>query len=95
MCDKEHISESVRVNSLGMEFLEDEFSKLNIEYIDSVGNFISFKTKRATHEIYEDFLKNGIIIRPIESYDMPNFLRVTIGTATENSAFIETLEQLL
>lgn len=95
LCDKDHISESVRVNSLGMEFLEDEFSKLNIEYIDSVGNFISFKTKRATHEIYEDFLKNGIIIRPIESYDMPNFLRVTIGTATENSAFIETLEQLL
>ena len=95
LCDKEHISESVRVNSLGMEFLEDEFSRLNIKYIDSVGNFISFKTKRATHEIYEDFLKNGIIIRPIESYDMPNFLRVTIGTASENSAFIETLEQLL
>lgn len=95
LCDEAHILESVKVNSLGMAFLEDKFSKLNIEFIESVGNFISFKTKRASQVLYEDFLKKGIILRPIESYDMPNFLRVTIGKAAENSKFIEALEQLL
>lgn len=45
--------------------------------------------------IYEDLLAKGVIVRPIGVYEMPNHLRVTIGTASENERFVETLKQVL
>ena len=40
-------------------------------------------------------MQRGIIIRPIDLYDMPNYLRVTIGTEEENTLFLNTLSTLL
>jgi histidinol-phosphate aminotransferase len=45
--------------------------------------------------IYLELLKRGVIVRPVANYEMPNHLRVTIGTQKENSKFLSALRDIL
>jgi len=45
--------------------------------------------------MFTNLMKKGVIVRPVDLYDMQDFIRVTIGTANENIKFISALEELL
>ncbi|MDG2252223.1 MAG: histidinol-phosphate transaminase [Methylophilaceae bacterium] len=91
--DDDFIVTSKKINDKGMKQLTNAFSSLGIEFIRSYGNFIAFKFKDelAAMMYYQHLLKNGIIIRPIANYKMPEFLRVSIGLELENDKFIKIL----
>ena len=93
--DKEHIQNSVDLNSLEGAFLFNELEQLELECIPSVGNFISFKGSFNGQEMFTKLMEKGVIVRPIDSYDMPDFLRVTIGRHDENIRFLAELKELL
>ncbi|TXT23406.1 MAG: histidinol-phosphate aminotransferase [Gallionellaceae bacterium] len=67
---------------------------LGLEFIPSFGNFVSFKIAGAAR-MYRRLLELGVIVRPIASYDMPEYLRVSIGTENENEKFLSVLQQAL
>lgn len=92
--DDKYLMESVQMNSAGMKFLEKAFGDLGFDFIPSVANFISFDCGGDATPIYDKLLRMGVIVRPISSYDMPNHLRVTIGSRAENSRFVEALTQI-
>ena len=46
-------------------------------------------------DVYNDLLQEGMIVRPVANYDMPNHLRVTVGLEEENHRFLEVLEKVL
>jgi histidinol-phosphate aminotransferase len=50
---------------------------------------------RAAREIFEQLLRMGIIIRPLTSYGLPDFLRVSVGTEEENQGFLDACTELL
>ena len=61
-------------------------------------NFIMFKLPEnaiSAHSCFERLLENGIIIRPLKSYGLPDHLRVSIGTKEENLTFINKLKEIL
>ena len=60
-----------------------------------MGNFIAVDTGGSAAEYYERLLKQGVIVRPIANYGMPNHLRVTVGLPEENARFLDILEQVL
>ncbi len=93
--DQNHIDKSVLLNKQGMQELIDAFSTLSLSYIPSAGNFISFDLGFEAVPIYTELLKQGVIVRPVVNYSMPNHLRVTIGTSAENKIFINALKQIL
>ncbi len=96
--DSEFVQKSYALNRAGMLQLTDGFRKLNIEFIPSVGNFISFCIEGDAANIpkvYQSLLHQGIIIRPLGIYEMPHHLRVTIGLASENERFLHALEYAL
>jgi histidinol-phosphate aminotransferase len=93
--DKEHIQQSIKLNSQQYKFLFNKLSKLGLECIPSVGNFISFKGSFSGKELFHGLMKKGVIVRPIDLYDMKDFIRVTIGTEAENLKFICAIEELL
>lgn len=66
-----------------------------LEYIPSKGNFITIDFKRPAASIYEALLREGVIVRPITGYGMPNHLRVSIGLPAENDRFFVALIKLL
>lgn len=92
--DAEFIEQSVTTNAKGMQDLVTAFSSMNLDYIPSVGNFICVKVGDGA-AIYEALLREGVIVRPVANYEMPEYLRITIGTDKENSRFISALSKIV
>ena len=92
--DHEFLTASHELNRRGMAQLVAAFDRLGLEYIPSCGNFVTFRAGDAD-TVNQKLLKQGVIVRPIAGYGLPEWLRVTIGTEAENARFIEALEKAL
>ncbi len=93
--DRGHLEKSIQVNRSGMKKLVTAFDEMGIEHIPSVGNFIAARMPKPGAEIFTALLKQGVIVRPIAEYEMPDFIRVTVGTEDENQRFIEALQKVI
>ena len=60
-------------------------------YIPSVGNFVAFDSGRSGVEVFDALLQQGVIVRPIAEYGLPNHVRVSIGLPIENERFLAAL----
>ncbi len=92
--DQAFVAESYRVNHEGMVKIQAALTRLGLDYIPSHGNFLTFRLPDAA-EVNRRLLQQGVIVRPLVGYGMPDWLRVTIGTEPENARFLEALEQAL
>lgn len=95
LADATYVEQSVQMNRAGMDVLTQAFSNLDLTYIPSAGNFITFELGQETDRIYNALLRKGVIVRPVANYKMHNHLRVTVGTEKENSSFLQALEECL
>ena len=77
-----------------MEMIIAGLKRLGLSHIPAHGNFVTFKVADAAG-VNQRLLKQGVIVRPIGGYGMPDWLRVTIGTEPENARFLEALEKAL
>lgn len=93
--DQDHVKQAVQINRQGMSQLTSACSDLGLDFIASAGNFLTIDFGRDAMPIYNALLAEGVIVRPIGVYEMPNHLRVTIGNTAENERFIETLKRIL
>ena len=93
--DQNHIQQSIRLNKLGMSQLTAALQSLNMDYIPSLGNFITINVQQNAMGIYQLLLREGVIVRPLGAYNMPNFIRVTIGTFAQNERFLEALKKVM
>lgn len=93
--DVEYLHRSIALNRVGMAQLEAGFSRLGLDYIPSAGNFIAVAVPGRAPQLYSQLLAEGIIVRPVAGYGMPDHLRISIGLESENRRFLETLERLL
>lgn len=92
--DVEFVKRSYALNQAGMLQITTGLRKLGIEFIPSFGNFLSFCVKNGRAlTVYQKLLKQGVIVRPIGIYEMPQHLRVTIGLESENDKFLQALEK--
>lgn len=94
LADIEYVRQSYELNRQGMQQLETGFKQLALSFIPSHGNFICVKVGD-TARVNLALLRRGIIVRPVGNYGMPEFLRVTIGTAQENERFLDALAVVL
>lgn len=88
------IAESYELNRRGMAQIVAGLKRLGLEHIPSHGNFVTFEVKEGA-AVNQKLLKQGVIVRPLGGYGLPNHLRVTIGLETENARFLDALEQSL
>jgi len=95
LTDNEHLQQTITVNALGMQQLTDGFKKLGLEWIPSAGNFVLVDLKQDGQPVYEALLRKGVIVRPVGVYELPNHLRISIGTAAENKIFLQVLTDTL
>ena len=92
--DDEFIARSYALNQLGMRQITQGLALLKLTYIPSYGNFLAVRIGNAT-AMYRRLLEQGVIVRPVSNYAMPEFLRVSIGLASENHQFLQALENAL
>jgi histidinol-phosphate aminotransferase len=93
--DVEYLAKSRQLNDAGMAQLEVGLRELGLSWIPSKGNFIAVDFGRDTAAINQALLHEGVIVRPVAGYGMPNFLRVSIGLPAENARFLEALAKVL
>ena len=94
LADEDFVARSYALNQAGMAQMMQGLNKLGLEYIPSYANFISFNVKDAAR-VNQQLLQNGVIVRPIVNYEMPEYLRVSIGLFSENAKFLTVLEEIL
>ena len=92
--DTDFIERSYAANRLGMTQLVQGLNLLGIQHIPSFANFLAFRIGNAT-AMYRRLLEQGVIVRPIGAYDMPDHLRVSVGLASENHRFLQALEDVM
>ena len=90
--DDAFITRSREMNAAGLKQLEEGFRRLDLEYIPSYGNFVSVRVGDAAR-VYSSLLAEGIIVRPIAGYGLPEHLRVTVGLPEQNVRFLEALRR--
>ncbi|MCX7103024.1 MAG: histidinol-phosphate transaminase [Methylobacter sp.] len=95
LTDSEHLQNTITVNEQGMQFITEGFKKLDLEWIPSAANFVLVDLKKPALPVYEALLRKGVIVRPVGVYELPNHLRITIGTSAENELFIEALAEVV
>lgn len=89
--DEEHVARSRSVNAEGMAQVSQGLEALGLTPIPSQTNFLYFDVGRDGRQVFEALLREGIIVRHIEG----TMLRVTIGLADENAAFLQALRKVL
>ena len=89
--DDDFIARGYAANRLGMAQLTQGLRHLGIEFIPSEANFLACRIGNASM-VYQRLLAQGVIVRPIAAYGMPEFLRVSVGLAAENERFLQALK---
>jgi histidinol-phosphate aminotransferase len=92
--DGDHIKRSLAVNREGMDYLKTELARLGLEPVPSQANFILVRVGDGA-AVFKNLLKRGVIVRPMAAYDLPEYIRVTIGTMKENGRFINELKAII
>ncbi len=93
--DEVFYQKTIEVVRKGREQLSKGLKKLNCTVYESHANFIMFEPPENAHEIFEALLHQGIIIRPLKSYSLPQFLRVSVGTEQDNKTFLACIKEIL
>jgi len=93
--DREFVRFTVAENRKGRQYLCSQFRRLGLEYAESHTNFVLVRVGPNAGEVQQGLLRAGVIVRPCAAYDLPECLRVSIGTPAENERFAAALESLL
>lgn len=96
--DAAFLQKSAQVNAHGYRQLTESFDGLGLEYLPSFGNFVLVKVghdENAGARVNLTLLKQGVIVRPVGNYGLPEWLRISIGLPEENASFIAALKKAL
>jgi histidinol-phosphate aminotransferase len=92
--DTAYVDESRALNAAGRAALEEGFRRLGLAFVPSHANFVLVKVGDAGRA-YERLLAQGVIVRPVANYALPEWLRVTVGLPDENRRLLAALERAL
>ena len=92
--DSDYVDISRALNRTGLAQLAAGFAALGIASLPSHGNFVLAKVGDATG-VYQRLLAQGVIVRPVANYGLPEWLRISVGLASENERFLAALAAAL
>lgn len=92
--DSDYLDETRRIVNDGRIFLEQEFAKMKLRFVPSFGNFV-FAQVGDGPAIFKKMLARKIIVRPLVGYDLPEWIRITVGTMEQNQKCIAALKEVL
>lgn len=92
--DAEHMRRTRDNNTRGLKFYTEAFQELGLEFIPSSGNFILVRVGEG-QRVFEAMQKLGVIVRPMGGYQLPEWIRISIGTPEENKRCIVSLKKVV
>ena len=79
----------------GIDWLSREVETLGCRAMETHTNFFLIDVKGDSKKLYEHMLHKGVIVRPMQAYGYPEYIRITVGRKEENQRFIRALAQSL
>ena len=92
--DHEFTAKCARENRAGMAQLEAGFRDLGLGFVPSVGNFVLVKVGDGL-AVFDALQRRGVIVRPVKSYGMPEWIRITVGRREQNDRVLAELKSVL
>jgi histidinol-phosphate aminotransferase len=96
--DKDFLEQGARNNAAGYQQFVEAFEEMGLEYVPSFGNFVLVRVgddDQAGARVNLALLKQGVIVRPVGNYGLPQWLRISIGLPQENAVFLAALKKAL
>ena len=93
--DQSHVDNSASLNMLGLKYYNAAFESMGLTYIPTIANFIAVNVNKDAMPVYNALLREGVIVRPVASYKMPQFLRITVGNQHQNDRVLTALKKVL
>ena len=94
LTDTEHVASTRRINLEGMAFYEAAFRARGLEFVPSHANFLLVHSGNGDR-VFHDMLQQGVIVRTMTSYQLPDWIRISIGTPAQNTRCLEVLDAVL
>ncbi len=89
--DREHLEATIALNREGLERLHAGLVALGLKVLPSAANFVLCDLGRPAMPVNEALLRQGVIVRPVANYGLPNHLRITTGTAAQNERVLTAM----
>lgn len=93
--DSEHLQKTRENNRRGLKYLYKEMERMGLEYIPTQANFFLLNLGKDGSKVYQDLLREGVIVRSMAGYGLPKYIRVTVGLPEENERFVTALKKVL
>jgi histidinol-phosphate aminotransferase len=92
LADEQHVARTVTVNREGLAFYQAALDARGIEHVPSHANFVLARVGDGDR-LFSEMLRRGVIVRAMRGYKLPDWVRISIGTAEENNRCIEVLDE--
>ena len=92
--DQAHLARTRANNTSGLDYLQNAFRQLGLEFIPSHANFVLVRVG-AGQRVCEEMQKLGVITRPMGVYQLPEWIRITVGTPEQNDRCLTALRKAL
>ncbi len=89
-----HQRETKRVVDTGRVYLQEQFADMDLEFVPSAANFVMVNVGDGP-AVFQQLLKRKIIVRPLQGYGLPAWLRISVGTMPENQRCIAALKEVM
>jgi histidinol-phosphate aminotransferase len=93
--DDEHYQNTLTMTMEGMVWLHREIARLGCRPLPSQANFFLVDVGGSGRRLYEQLLPKGVIVRPMEAYGYPNYIRITVGLPAENERLVQAMATAL
>lgn len=93
--DREHIRKTLELNRVELRRLQAGLKAMGLATIPSICNFVTVDVGRPGLPVFQALLKEGVIVRPLGAYGLPNHLRISCGLPEQNMRFLRALEKAL
>ena len=91
LADHAHVAGTQALVTAGLAYMEEALTGLGLAFVPSVVNFMLVKVGPG-RDVFKRLQQAGVIVRPMDGYGLPEYIRVTVGTHAENQRFISALE---
>ena len=92
--DEKHIARTRENNAAGLRYYTEEFERMGLEHVPSAANFILVKVGDG-QRVFGELQKRGVITRPMGGYQLPEWVRISIGTPEENRRCMAAFKEVL
>ena len=93
--DMAFVSQTLKLVREGLDYLYNGIQEMGLKYIPTQTNFFLIKVPLGGHKTYELMLREGVIVRSMDSYGLPEYIRINVGLPKENERFVKTLRKIV